>query len=215
MGVTFGTYHSKTNFHLDYLHKEIASPEPKTNIVSIPLTNGDLDLTERMTGGSPVFTDRNILLQFEMRSMRSAWLTDYANIMKALHGRVMDVTLDEDNGYRWHGRVTVGPIEDHGFTAGITINVDAYPYKWSKTAENTLNYSSVGTRTVSINVSADIAIPKFTVANNCEVTYRNQVYVATSQVSSPPGLVFLKGNSQSLKLVGSGSCKVEWFGGAL
>ena len=175
MGVTFGTYHSKTTFHLDYLHKEIASPEVKRNVISIPLAHGDIDLTARMTGGEPVFANRNIMLQFELRSMRSNWMTDFANIMQKLHGRIMDVVLDEDSNYRWNGLVTVAGLEDHGSTAGITINVDAYPYKWSKTAENTLNYTSVGTRTVSINVTSDIAIPKFTVANNCEITYKNQV----------------------------------------
>ena len=218
MGVKFGAYHSRTNFGLDYLHKEIESPEPKYTTVNIPLVHGDLDLTERLTGPDPVFNTRKLTFNFEMRSMRSSWITDHADIMSKLHGRILNVELDEDPGYYWRGRVTVGPIEDHGFTAGIQIQVDAFPFKWSKTPELEGSYTlSGGSTTITISITSIIAKPVFDFAllNNVEVTYNNQVFVASPTIKTPPGLLFKKGNNQSLILKGSGAVMMDVYGGVL
>lgn len=215
MGVTFGSYHSKTNWGLDYLHKEISSPALKTVSVSLPLVHGKTDLTDRMTGGNPVYDNRTLTFVFEMRTFRSTWLTNWSNIAAAVHGKTLQVTLDEDSSWYWIGRVTVGALEDHGSTAGLTITVDAFPFKWSKTTTSVGSWNSVGTRTITLNVTDPILLPEFTVANNLTVTYRNQMYVATSSVKSPAGLVFRKGNSQSIGLSGSGSCSFVYRKGSL
>ena len=214
--VTFGSYNSKTNFHLDYLHKVIKEPKVKTTTVNIPLAHGELDLTERLTGPDPIFANRQITLNFELRSMRSAWMTDYSTIMQSLHGRVMNVTLSEDANYYWNGRVTVGALEDHGFTAGITVTVDAFPFKWksSQTTVGTYTLSST-VKTVTLSITDQIAKPEFTVANTTNIEYNGQIFVATSSIVAPPGMLLKKGNSQTVKLTGSGSCTFKYRGGAL
>ena len=217
MGVTFGAYHSRTNFKLDYIHKEIPAPEPKTASVSIPLVHGDIDLTERLTGPDPVFQNRELVFGFELRSMRSSWMSDYSDILSKIHGRILDVGLDEDPGYTWRGRVNVGPLEDHGFTAGITITVDAFPFKWKTTADGTYTYTLSGATTETINITTQIAKPVFTFSssNSIEVTYDGQVFVATDVIGSPPGLLLHKGSSQSIKLDGTGAVTFKYYGGYL
>ena len=127
MGVTFGEYHSKVDFNLDYIHKEVTAPEPKITTVNIPLVNGKIDLTNRLTGNQPVFENRELTFGFEIRSLRAFWMLDYGNLLEKLHGRTMNIICDEDPNWFWNGRVSVGDLEDHGFTAGVTITVDAFP----------------------------------------------------------------------------------------
>lgn len=217
MGVTFGTYHSKTYFNLTYIHREIEAPGVKVVSVDIPLVHGKLDLTDRLTGGYPVFENRKLTLGFEMINIRNNWLTNWANVANTLHGKVMEVKLDEDPNWYWVGRVSVGPLEDHGFTAGVTITVDAFPYKWNTSTTSVGTYSSVGTRSVSFTMSGyAIAQPIFTVSNNLQVTYNDEIFIATSAVKSPHGLYIKQSSSsQSVSLVGSGNCTFAYRGGSL
>ena len=213
--VTFGSYNSRVDFHLDFIHREISPPAPKTATVNIPLAHGILDLTERLTGTEPIFNNRNIDLAFELRSMRSAWMTDYANIMQCLHGRVLNVTLSNDSAYYWNGRVTVGMLEDHGFTAGITISIDAFPFKWKNTSSTVGTYTLSSTaRSVTVNISDQIALPEFSTSGTANIEYNGQIFAANSSVLSPPGMLLKKG-SCTVKLTGSGSCTVRYRGGAL
>lgn len=213
--VTFGSYNSKTNFHLDYLHKVIKEPKVKTTTVNIPLVHGELDLTERLTGSDPIFANRQITLNFELRSIRSAWMTDYSTIMQSLHGRVMNVILGEDPNYYWNGRVTVGALEDHGFTAGITISIDAFPFKWKNTSTTVGTYTLNSTvKTVTFTISDQLALPEFTTSNTANIEYNGQIFAASSSVLSPPGMLLKKG-SCTVKLTGSGSCTFRYRGGAL
>lgn len=213
--VTFGSYNSKVDFHLDYIHREISPPAAKTATVDIPLAHGTLDLTERLIGTEPVFRNRNIDLTFELRSMRSAWMTDYANIMQCLHGRVLNVTISNDSAYYWRGRLSVGMLEDHGFTAGITISIDAFPFKWKNTSTTVGTYSLTSSaRTVSLTISDQIALPEFSTSGTANIEYNGQIFAASSSVLSPPGMLLKKGSCQ-VKLTGSGSCTFRYRGGAL
>ena len=215
MAVTFDSYNSKAEWNLDYLHKKISAPKPKTVSVNIPLVHGDIDLTNRLAGNAPIFENRELSFYFEIRSLRLAWIRDYQAILEKIHGRIMNVYLDEDPGFYWRGRVTVGNLEDHGATAGFEVKVDAFPFKWSRTPESILTYSSVGTTNATIDIVPDIALPVFTVVNNLEITYNSQVFVATSIISTPPGLMFKQGTNQALKLVGTGAVTVDIYGGYL
>ena len=142
-------------------------------------------------------------------------MLDYGNILDKIHGRLLNVIFDEDPNYYWRGVVHVGDLEDHGFTAGFEVKIDAFPFKWSRTPSSILSYGSVGTTNATITIVPQIALPVFTVVNNLEITYNSQVFVATSVIKSPPGLMFRKGANQALKLVGTGAVTVDIYGGYL
>lgn len=218
MGVTFGNYHSKIDFNLDYLHKEITAPEPKRTVVNIPLVHGNLDLTERLTGNEPIFENREIGLYFEIRSLRAFWMLDYGNILEKIHGRLMNVIFDEDPNYYWRGVVAVGDLEDHGFTAGFPVTIDAFPFKYKVQSELVDTYTlgtapSLATVTANFNIPYAVAIPEFT-CTGVIITYKDQMFVASGTNYTPPGMLLTKG-AQTMKLYGSGTAKFYIRGGML
>lgn len=218
MGVTFGTYHSKVDFNLDYLHKEITAPAPKRVTVDIPLVHGDLDLTERLTGSAPVYENREITLYFEIRSLRAYWMLDYGNILEKIHGRMMHVIFDEDPNYYWQGVVSVGDLEDHGFTAGFSVTINAFPFKYSVQSEYIDTYT-LGTAPAlddydaTIDIKYPVAIPEFT-CTGVIITYRDQKFTASGNHYTPSGLLLTKGQ-QELNLYGAGDAELYIRGGVL
>lgn len=218
MGVTFGNYHSKIDFNLDYLHKEVTAPEPKRTVVNIPLVHGSLDLTNRLTGNEPIYENRELNLYFEIRSLRAFWMLDYGNILEKIHGRLMNVIFDEDPNYYWRGVVTVGDLEDHGFTAGFPVTIDAFPFKWRTQADYVDTYT-LGTAPTpddydaTINVQYPVAIPEFD-CSGVIITYREQKFTASGTHYTPPGMLFTKG-TQTMNLYGVGDAKLYIRGGAL
>lgn len=221
MGVQFGEYHSKVDFNLDYLHKEVTAPKPKTTSVSIPLVNGDIDLTYRLIGNQPVFENRELTFGFEIRSLRAFWMLDYGNLLEKLHGRTMNVICDEDPNWYWNGRVSVGDLEDHGFTAGVTITVDAFPFKWAIQTEDIDTYT-LGTAPdpddydATFDIKPMIALPEFTASNGgVVITYRDQIFVATGSNYTPPGMLMMRGDAQTMNLYGIGTIDFKIRGGSL
>lgn len=215
MGVSFGTYHSRNDYGLDYLHKDIAAPKAKVVSVNIPLRQGVLDLTSRLTGDAPVFNNRTITLQFEMRGLRSTWMRKWSTIAANLHGRIMDVALDEDPGWYWTGRVSVNALEDHGASAGLKITVDAFPFKWSTGLVEVGSYTLSGETTETFAIPYQVALPIFDVTGNTQITYNGEIFVATPSVKSPPGLYLKTGIDQDITIDGSGACTFAYRGGIL
>lgn len=218
MGVTFGTYHSKVDFNLDYLHKEVTAPEPKRVTVDIPLVHGNLDLTNRLMGNAPVYENRELSFYFEIRSLRANWMLDYGNILEKIHGRKMHVIFDEDPNYYWDGVVTVGDLEDHGFTAGFEVKLDAFPFKYAVQADYVDTYA-LGTAPTpddydaTVDVPYPIAIPEFTVTGAI-ITYRDQKYTVSGTHYTPPGMLLTKGE-QEINIYGVGTADLYIRGGVL
>lgn len=215
MAVHFGTYNSLLDYGLNYIHKKIPAPNPKTVTIDIPLRNGVLDLTNRLTGGTPVFGNRKLEFDFEMRGLRSTWIKQWSTIAENLHGKTMQVELDEDAGWYWEGLVTVDGLEDHGASAGVHITVDAFPFKWSTGLIEIGTYTLSGATTETFSISYPVALPVITVAGTTQITYNDEIFVASPLIKSPPGLYLKTGNSQSIVFDGTGACKFEYRGGIL
>ena len=124
------TINEKLNldFGLDFIHKEIGEAEAKTYYVDIPLSDGSIDLTESL---SPIirYNNREITMVFEIRKDRTEWAQLMSDLNQEWNGRQVKVVFSDDTEYYWRGRASVGALEDHGFTAGVTVTVNAEPYK--------------------------------------------------------------------------------------
>lgn len=117
-----------TDYGLTLLHVVKGFPEPKTNIVDIPYANGSLDLTDYF--GAVKFEDREIELTFEcLETDRSLWEEIENTLFEELHGQRMHLQLQDDMEHYWDGRCSVGAMEDHGSTFGITMSFLCAPYK--------------------------------------------------------------------------------------
>lgn len=130
-GVTFDTYHSYSAWGL--LLKSmpvITQPKPKEKLVEVPGSDIVLDLTESLTG-KVQYSPREIKCVFLTIANRSRWPEIYSDVMNAIHGKRMQIVLDNDPDYYWLGRVHVGdPSSDKGaMTFEITATVEPYKYE--------------------------------------------------------------------------------------
>ena len=105
--VTFGSMNTFSDWHLVPEGRPvIVMPEPKKVTVDIPGRNGLLDLSESIRK-FPVFNNREGSLKFHVLNGYGDWAVRYSNIANYLHGKELEVTLEDEPGWFYKGRVQV------------------------------------------------------------------------------------------------------------
>lgn len=116
----------------------VASPEVQEKMIEIPGRDGLLDATEFLTG-SPRYLNRTGTWDFYvMHEYWNSWAETYTTIMAYLHGKKMQVILEDDPNYYYEGRLTVQPFSSQNDYSKISINYNLQPYK---------THVSMGTKT--------------------------------------------------------------------
>lgn len=130
-GVTFDKKHSYWTWGLMLQSApEISSPKPKTKYVNVLGMDGALDISEALTGAMR-YEQRKINMEFVIVADRENWSAIYSDILAALHGKKVQITLDSDPMHQYTGRVTVDTpkVRNGWITLKMTALVD--PYKTS------------------------------------------------------------------------------------
>lgn len=107
----------------------ITPPEVKTKMVEIPGMNGDLDLTESLTG-YPAYNNREGSITFKIINDYEHWHEIYADMCSYLNGRVLYFAMEDDPAYFYHGRITVENYDSQKDNSEITINYVLDPQKY-------------------------------------------------------------------------------------
>ena len=130
-GVTLGGYHSYRTWGL-WLKEapEISPPEPQTYYVEIPGMNGSLDLTEKLFGGVR-YKDRQIKLTFLSLAKREEWPDIQSDMMEKLHGKSVQIVMDDDPGYYYLGRIAFDSVKQDNHVTIAVINATVGPFKTS------------------------------------------------------------------------------------
>ncbi len=130
IGVKFDAYHSWDNWNLVLQSISIGMPEPKTNSVDIPGANGSLDLTETLTG-EVVYENRELSFKFETAEQLTgkSWADLISEIATALHGKRMNIILDDDPDWIYNGRCIIDAFSTSVAKQEITIKCDCDPFK--------------------------------------------------------------------------------------
>jgi len=128
-GVTFGNRHSYRAFGL-FLKSTpyIAPPKPKSKLIEVPGSDIILDLTESLTG-KVHYGMREGKFEFFVVGGRPKWSAVYAAILNELHGKRLQIVLDDDPNYYWIGRVEIDEMESDKKTATIVLTAQLEPYK--------------------------------------------------------------------------------------
>lgn len=107
----------------------INTPERKTKIVEIPGMNGDLDLSESLTG-YPLYSNRKGSIEFLVMNDYEHWHDIYQNMCSYLHGKRLYMAFEEDPAYYYYGTFTVEQYESGDNNSNITISYELEPFKY-------------------------------------------------------------------------------------
>ena len=174
-GVQFNNYQTADDWELIMQEKIIAPPVPKTNYVSVPGRDGDLDLTEALSGvvnyqdrqGSFIF-----LLTNGTHEDREELITE---IVGALHGqKVQYIDTDDYPDYYMNGRLTVTEIRNSNAYGVIKIQGVFNPWRYAlKSKQQSVTVTSSG-GTVSLSLTNSgykTLTPTITVTGTVTLTY--------------------------------------------
>ena len=205
---------TEVDYKANFIHKEIESPEPRLEEIEIPMRDGYINGAGFLS--DVIYYDsRKITIGLELRSDRWEWPLYWSQILEDLHGKNIRVEFPDDPNWYWEGVASVGKIEDHGMTAGVTITVTAHPFKRSRVAEPLFSGTLSGDETLEIFVTAMRGYPEFDAgAPGMTVEYDGETWTLPVGESTCFGLVLPHGDS-TLTLHGSGSLTVKYREGAL
>lgn len=144
-GIKFGGFHSYYEWGLVLASKELKSPKAKTNTVEIEGADGVLDYTEFF--GDVKYDNRQLTFSFiKPQIVPDGFLALYSLVQDTIHGKKMQVILDDDPAYFYYGRVSINEWKSNKRIGEIVIEVDAEPYKQAVT-------ETVASYTVSSNAN--------------------------------------------------------------
>lgn len=230
-GVLFGDKHSFRDFGLYPKSKMIVNPpEVREVYVEIAGADGDLDITEALTGRAN-YESREGKFEFTVID-RAKWDSVYSGLMNTLHGRKMRVILDDDPYYYYYGRVKVDSFKTNKRTGTITVEGYFDPYKKSRIANSldwlwdpfnfetdyAFNYGSMtvdGTLAVTLAGSRMPVTPNISVSSNMTVEIDGTTYQLTTGDNRIAGLVLDDTHEYEATFTGNGTVSIEFEIGSL
>ncbi len=106
--------------------------KPKTNYVEIPGSDGQIDLSDVLTG-YPTYSNREGSVEFiVMNGYRRSWAAGFSQFANWLHGQKLRCVLDDDASYFYEGRFELNgwTSNNDGTWSNITIDYNLKPYKY-------------------------------------------------------------------------------------
>lgn len=136
-GATFGGKHSFRDYGLLPVSPPIIeAPPPKLYTVDIPGMNGVLDLSEALTN-SVIYNMRSGRFEYIYFGPRDRWYYVYKTLVDDLHGKVMQVVLDEEPDMIYTGRLSVSNPSMDGRTGKFTLTIEGTFNPWPTAIGNT------------------------------------------------------------------------------
>ncbi len=232
--VTFGDKHSYRDWGLILKSRPVISPPiPKTLYVDVPEADGNLDLTESLSG-EVKFENRKITCEFNVIEARKRWSTLYSTILNYLQGQKIRVVFDEDPNHYYYGRFTVDDWDSDKKTSILIITGEVEPYKHDLANSledwiwDTFNfetdyireYSNLvvdGTLDFKVYGSRKTEVPAFIVdadGEGMQVTFEGVTYNLQDGRNRVVNIE-IKDGENDLTFVGNGTVSIEYQGGSL
>lgn len=190
---------------------EIEAPERKTNYISIPGSDGSIDLSDHPQG-RPVYADREVTFElfkpvddFDLRAIRS-------ELMNRWHGRKVRLHLPDDAGHYFLGVLNVGKKEK--FNTGIIPCVmlcDPWRYKNEPTSV-TVSLNAGGTTVHLMNERRPVS-PRFIVEGDATIVTDSGSYVFSDGTYIELSILLGEGDNV-ITVSGSGTLTIEYQEGS-
>lgn len=228
--VKIGEYSMYEDFGLQALSIDPGSAGVDEKFKEIPGRNGDLDLTDVLTG-FPTYKNTTMKITFDFKDGNyDLWIARASELQNKLHGRRMKVILGNDSFY-YEGRISVSTekLNKQYSSVEISVNRDPYKYELQSSVEDwewdTFNFETgivreygnlqvEGTLELIIPGRVMRVIPIFECSAEMQVTYNGVVYTLPKGKSRSPDLMLSEGDNK-LIFNGNGAVSVDYQGGSL
>ena len=212
-GVQFGDYHTADDWNLILNEKIVSPPVPKTNYVSVPGRDGDLDLTEALSGVVN-YQDRNASYTFLLTDGTHADRVELiSQIIGVLHGqRVQIIDTDDYPDYYMIGRLTVTDVSNSNAYGILKIEAVCQPWRYSinQKSKTVTVTASNGTVTVTMsNNGYKTVAPTLTVTGSVTLTYGSTSTTLSAGTYILAGLRFTPGVN-TVTVAGTGSITISY-----
>ena len=206
-GVRIGDHHSRDSWDLVMTKKVIEFPQLQTETVTVPGSDGITDLSTALTGGDIKYKNRKITIDFTMLNEWGQLMKPLAEIADAVHGQALPVVFDEDQGFYYFGRCSMGKPTIDNVIAKFSITVDAEPYKMRNL--ETLVITPVNGVTIASYVNMRKWVtPRFIVDKELQLTCGKIQATLLPGENVVPGLMF-KGGENIVKYSSAELCTVK------
>ena len=214
----------------------IGEPELETTYIKVPGRDGLIDASEAVTGRR-VYTKRS--LSFELGGIRQRlnWDGVISNFRNEINGRICQLTLDNDPGYFWRGRVYINDFDRFRNLGTFTLEVpDADPYKYDILQSSDpwlwdpFNFETgiiiqtealvvVDSATLTIPPGNMLTCPTFVVSDlissNFSVSYKGRGHNIRPGSTTVPWIMVGGDEAVTLTFTGSATVQVVYRGGSL
>lgn len=209
----------------------VAPPEPKTQYIQIPGRNGDIDLTDALTGYT-IYNNRTITLVLGGKKNPNHWGSFISKFLNEIHGKKVKVVFDDNKDYYYIGRAVVKADYTRGNeVATFTVEINAEPYKYNmlSTTEpwkwdpfsfvdgvirNYANVSVQGSLVYKIIGSEMPVIPIIEVSAPMQVYFEGNSYALNSGKNKIYDIVLMN-REYDLVFTGNGTVSVSYRTGRL
>ena len=206
-GIQFGNFHTADDWDLILHAKTLTPPKPKTYYVAIPGRDGDLDLSEALTG-EVHYENRIAVFSFIASDGSYSDREDLlSEIVAQIHGKRLQIVDPDYPGYYLSGRCTVTERTNINAYGTITVEANCDPYKYAleQTTRTVSVTPSAGTlAVVCTNTGVQTVTPTITVTGSVTLTFGTITTTLSAGTYVLPALQFPAGTT-TVQVSGNGT----------
>jgi len=199
--LVIGTYDTDLNGPWTLASWELSKAEHRSEMVTVPGRDGELDMSTALTDGEPRYSSRTLTATLERsdgtRLEREAAINTMINW---LDGWRVDIRLPDDDGHYLTGRVSVG--KDYNDTAHAAVSLTATCDPWRYNDNETVHRLTAGTeelRARLTNGGRRTVIPSITITGGTVLLkYGAYSWALSDGVYQLPDLVVPQGGTEVL-----------------
>lgn len=209
-GVYFSDYHTNNDWGLILNSKELDPPAPKVVKVSVDGRDGDLDLSEALTGE----------IRYENREARFTFLITEGSqadreymlntIVNAIHGKTHKIILPDDLEHYLIGRCSISEVTNDRAFGSFSVSADCEPYRYSiYETKRTIELTDTPAEIALSNSGRKTIIPTLVVANTANITFGTTSLALSAGTYQIPALKLASGIN-TIVVTGVGSLALSY-----
>lgn len=209
-GIYFNNTHTADDWGLILNSKAINPPEPKVVAVTVDGRDGDLDLSEALTG-EVRYSNRNAEFAFLALEGSQADREELiGTIVNMLHGKKVNISTDDDPDRYLVGRCTVSEVSNNRSYASFKVSANCEPWRYSTTEVNrVIALTSTPVSLVLTNSGYKTVTPTLEVNGSVHIEFGSNSSDLSTGSYKLTGLLLAHGTT-TIKVNGSGTLSVRY-----